>query len=218
MLLFRAKKLFFLVLLVALAGGLCFQLLYTLAPSFSSFGVTETLLWCAAVCWVFGGLAFFWFKVGGALFYLSLGVWGALFSMKKSTLLESVVCSQTIPTPIFQSSSYAPTHTPSTSFFFYTYQIFSRLSFTSQFPPLSLGVITSSNVSDQVFSFISWLPSTQAQLVVPSVFRLKGFSSILIQPQLVSQTLNTSSWLFLRGLHQINTSLPVASSSQAADL
>lgn len=81
-----------------------------------------------------------------------------------------------------------------------------------------VGANTSFNFFSQIFPFASWAPVTQSQLVVPSSFHLKGLSAVLIQPQLFSQTRNVSSWLFLRGLHQVNTALPVAPSAQSADL
>lgn len=118
---------------------------------------------------------------------------GALLSVEKATPLNSIFYPQAAPMPSFQSSLYPSAHASGIDFFFYTYRVFNHLSLTSRFPAFSLEANAPSKALDQVSPFILWLPSAQAQLVVPSIFQLKGLSGILIQPQLFSQTLNTSS-------------------------
>lgn len=219
MLLFRLRKLVFLALFFFLAVLICFQFFYSCASlGFFSFDLVQVLAWGVGVFTLVLGLFFFVRQIGGIFFYLFLGIWGALFSLMRSSSPISFTRSQVDFTPYLGGFLSAPAHRPNVSILLSTYRVFNYLSFAPKsfvFPVTIDGFFCA---PAQPASFSSWFPAVQTQLMVPSVFQFKGLSNALIQPQFFSQTLNTASWLFLRGLHQVNTTLPVAPAAQSADL
>jgi hypothetical protein len=143
---------------------------------------------------------------------------GGLFYANRVSGSVSAPCQRAPLAPLFLGTGHSPASLSDRGFLFFTYRIFNHLSFTFLPTPLLLGVDSSSPVPAPTPLYTSWLPASQQQFVVSPSLQLGGVLAALVQPQLFSQTSNVSSWLFLRGLHQLNATLPLSPAAQSADL